>query len=312
MSLQPLFWLAARGRFVLLTGLAAGIGIPPLARAMEPAIVPLIATLLFLAAIRIGPKAARPRQAEVPRYLLLALAFQTAMPLAALAVLAALGWDGTTIGIGVVLMLAAGPVMGGPGLAILAGADPVPVLRHLVIGTALLPVTALPVFWFLPVFEDNAATIVAGAKLLAIIVLAGGAGFALRAALPRLASPDAIRANDGLSALAMGLVVIGLTSAVGPAALSGEAMFWLVLVATFVLNFGTQLLVFAGFRAAGAGDAAAGMGLSAGNRNMALFLGALPPETASDLLLFIGLYQVPMFLTPLVMIRLYRMRAAPP
>jgi hypothetical protein len=309
--MRALFWLAARGRYVLLTGLALGIGVPPLARFMEPAIVPLIAALLFLAAVRIGPSAARPRWPDVPRYLVLTLAFQTVMPLVALAILTALGWAETTIGIGVVLMLAAGPVMGGPGLAILAGADPVPVLRQLVIGTALLPLTALPVFWFLPIFDDVPGTLLAGAKLFGIIALAGGSGFAVRAFLPGLGAVRAVRANDGLGALAMGLVVIGLTSAVGPALLTNEPVFWLVVGVTLILNFGTQLAVFAGFRAAGAGDGAAAMGLIAGNRNMGLFLGALPPDLAGTLLLFIGCYQVPMFLTPLVMIRLYRASAQP-
>jgi hypothetical protein len=132
---------------------------------------------------------------------------------------------------------------------------------------------------------------------------------ALRAFVPALGAARAIRANDGLAALAMGLVVIGLTSAVGPALVAGGVAFWGVLGLTLLLNFGTQIAVFAGFRVAGAGAFAAAMGLTAGNRNMGLFLGALPPDLAAGLLLFIGCYQVPMFLTPLVMIRLYRAAA---
>lgn len=309
--MAPLFWLARHGRFVLLAGLAAGIGLPPLARAMEPMIVPLIAALLALAALRIGPRAARPRGADLPRLLALVVAFQVAMPLVALAVLHAFGWADTVPGIAVVLMFAAGPVMGGPGLAILAGADPVPVLKHLVIGTALLPLTALPVFWLLPLFDDLPATLLAGARLMALIVLAGGAGFGLRTVLPRLGTPGAIRGIDGLSALAMGLIVIGLTSAVGPALAKGGVAFWGVLALALVLNFGTQLGVFAAARAAGAGPMAAALGLTAGNRNIGIFLGALPPDLAAAVLLFIGCYQVPMFLTPVVMIRLYRAAVVP-
>ena len=52
------------------------------------------------------------------------------------------------------------------------------------------------------------------------------------------------------------------------------------------------------------------LAIVAGNRNLALFLGAVPPETLEALLLFVGCYQVPMYLTPLVMARLYR-RSAP-
>ena len=47
------------------------------------------------------------------------------------------------------------------------------------------------------------------------------------------------------------------------------------------------------------------LAITAGNRNIALFLVALPPETTDALLLFIGCYQVPMYLTPLLMTRFY-------
>ena len=43
----------------------------------------------------------------------------------------------------------------------------------------------------------------------------------------------------------------------------------------------------------------------AGNRNIALFLVALPAEITNPLLIFIGCYQVPMYLTPILMRRLY-------
>jgi arsenite transporter len=59
-------WLARHGRLVLVAGLVLGIAWPALARAMQPLIVPMIAFLLFLAAVRIGPAAARPAAARCP------------------------------------------------------------------------------------------------------------------------------------------------------------------------------------------------------------------------------------------------------
>jgi hypothetical protein len=52
------------------------------------------------------------------------------------------------------------------------------------------------------------------------------------------------------------------------------------------------------------------LSVAAGNRSIALFLVALPPEMMAPLLLFIGCYQLPMFLTPFVMKRLYGGRRA--
>ena len=44
----------------------------------------------------------------------------------------------------------------------------------------------------------------------------------------------------------------------------------------------------------------------AGNRNIALYLVALPAATTDPLLIFIGCYQIPMYLTPIVMHRFYK------
>ncbi len=304
--MSALAWLARNGRWVLPAGLITGIAIPPLARAFEPLIVPLIAALLFLAALRIGPDAARPRAREVPGALLLTGALQLAAPLAAIVLLAALGWLGHPVALGVVLVLAAAPITGSPGLAILTGADPAPALRQLVLGTALLPLTALPVFALLPVFADPGQTLMAALRLMAIVAVAGGGGFLLRWLVPRLAGPQAAVGIDGLTALGMGLVVIGLTSAIGPAILALDPLLWLCLAAVFALNFGSQIVAWSVLRAGGAGPRAAPLAIVAGNRNLALFLGALPPETVQALLLFVGCYQIPMFLTPLLLSGLYR------
>ncbi|MGY6410315.1 MAG: hypothetical protein ACXIUV_04730 [Alkalilacustris sp.] len=307
----PLAFLARHGRWVLPLGLVAGIALPGLARAMVPAIVPLIVALLFLAALRIGPAAARPRGRELPAYLGLVLALQAVPPVLAIGVLAALGQLGSITGLGVVLVLAASPIVGSPGLAVLARADPVPALRGLVLGTALLPLTALPVLWLLPVFDDPAETLGGVGRLMAMILVAGGGAFALRALLPGLGSARAVTAIDGLTALGLALVVLGLTSALGPALRAGDPALWGTLALVCALNFGSQILVWAVLRgrdggAAGRPAVAPAVAIMAGNRNLALFLGALPPETLEAMLLFVGCYQVPMYLTPLVMARLYR------
>ena len=46
--------------------------------------------------------------------------------------------------------------------------------------------------------------------------------------------------------------------------------------------------------------------LMAGNRNMALFLAALPAETAGSFFLFLALYQLPIYLSPILAAPLYR------
>lgn len=293
--------LARHGRLVLIVGLVVGVMAPGLARVLAPLIFPMIVFLLFLATLRVDPIAAFPDLRHLPRYLGLAALLQIGMPVLAIAVLSATGALDTILGIGAVLVLAGAPLTGSPGLAILSGADPSPALRQLVVGTAILPLTVLPVFWLMPAFGAPEVVALAALRLLAVIALAGGAAMILRRKVAWLRGARGQGAVDGLITLAMAVVVVGLMSAVGPAILSGDPGLWLALAVVFGLNFGAQIAVLLLMCRVGERAAAPALGIVAGNRNLALFLGALPPETGAALLLFIGCYQVPMYLTPMLM-----------
>lgn len=302
-------FLARHGRLMLIGGLVAGVGLPALAQAMQPLILPLIVVSLFLATLRVDPVAAFPRGAALWRSVGFTLMLQSALPLAMIAVLWGLGGLESPIAIGVVLTLAGAPITGSPGLTILSGADPAPALRQMVLGTALLPLTVLPVFWLMPVFGAPLAVIGAAAKLLAMIALAGGAALLVRRWLPGLREPQGRLVIDGLITLVMAVVVIGLMSAVGPALLTGDPRLWRVMATVFFLNFGLQIAVFMLLQEGGRNRNAAPMAIVAGNRNLALFLGVVPPETVVPLLLFVGCYQVPMYLTPMLIGPLVRRQA---
>ncbi len=299
-----LHWCARHGRWLLIAGLVAGIALPGLARAMAGAIVPLIALLLFLAALRIGPHAAMPRRAALPRALALTLVLQLAAPLIAAGVLTWAGLLQTAAGLGAVLVLAGAPITGTIGLALMSGADPAASLRQLVLGTALLPLTAMPVFALLPIFPDVAAVAIGVTRLLVLITLAGGLAFALHRAVPRLHRADMVAAIDGALALAMALVVIGLMAAVGPAILALDVALPALVALAFALNLGPAIAVWHSSRAALPATEAGALAIAAGNRNLAIFLAALPPDVVTHLLLFVGCYQVPMYLTPLILPRL--------
>ena len=298
--------LAPQGRWLLIAGLAAGIAWPALAEAMAPAIVPLIALMLFLAALRLGPAAALPARRGLPRALGLTALLQLGLPLLACAVLGGAGVLETVAATGAVLVFAGAPITGTPGLAAMCGADAGAAMRQLILGTALLPLTAVPVFLLLPVFPDVLSVAAGAVRLLAVIALATGGAFWLRRAVPALAAPSAGKAIDGAMALVMGLVVIGLMSAVGPALMALDPRLLGYMALAFGLNLGLTVGAWRGLRGGMPRGEAAGLSIAAGNRNLALFLAALPPETGKPLLLFVGCYQVPMYLTPLVLPRLLR------
>lgn len=300
---------ARQGRWFLVAGLVAGVALPALAEAMRPLIAPTVVFLLFLAVLRLGPEGVRAGLTGWRGAVMAVLGMQLLLPLAVVAVFAALGLLGHPLALGLVLMLAAAPITGSPNLAVLAGAPPAPALRQLVLGTALLPLTALPVFWFIPAFGSPGAVLGAVGGLLGLIALAGGLAMGLRVAGLVPGTARALAAMDGIAAIVLGVVVIGLMSAVGPALFAGGAI-WATLAVVMVANLALQLGAGLVARRT-APDTAPSMGITAGNRNVALFLGVLPEPAVDMLLLFIGCYQVPMYLTPLLLGGWYRRLARP-
>ncbi|MEO1329482.1 MAG: hypothetical protein AAFW46_07460, partial [Pseudomonadota bacterium] len=235
---------------------------------------------------------------------------QLAAPLALIGLVAALGWAASPIAAALALMLAAPSISGSPNLAIMLGRDPAPAFRLLVVGTAIFPLTAPLVLAASPGF-DGAAAALAALRLLAVIGAAAAIGFGLRAVVGDRLSAERLAAADGLSALVMAVVVIGLMASVRPMLETDPVRFAGWLSAAFAANFGAQLLAATAFRRVGA-EAWPALGLVAGNRNVALFLVALPEPAIGPLLAFIGCYQFPMYLTPILLRRLYAAPAEVP
>lgn len=299
---------ARHARLVLILGLVAGAAFPSLALAMRPWIGEMVAGLLFLAALRVGPRQAVGALGDIGAALGLAGVLQVGMPLAAIAVFALLGWAGSALATFFVLLFAAAPVTGSPHFISMTGNDPAPALRQLVLGTALLPLTVVPVFWLTPDFGDPRHVLTAAGGLMLLIGLAAGLAFVIRATAMKEPSVEMIRSIDGVSAIAMAIVVIGLMSAVGPALRERPLDFVGILGLVCLANFAIQAAVASIARMAGWNVWSAALGVVAANRNVALFLTVLPQQAVDPILLFIGCYQIPMYLTPAVMGRFYRSR----
>ncbi|WP_146592164.1 hypothetical protein [Puniceibacterium confluentis] len=290
----------------LVLGLLAGLALPGMAAALRPWLPELVALLLFLTALRVGPQAALGGLAAGRRSLAVVLVLQVGLPLAGLALCAALGVLDTPFGLAVVLMLCAPSVTGAPNFVIMAGQDPAPAMRVLVLGTLLFPLTVLPVLALLPHLGGAAAALRAVVWLIGVTMLAVVGGFAARHWLLARPTADQIRACDGVSALALGVIVVGLMSAIGPLARTDPARLALWLGAVAAVNFGLQLAGFALLRRRWHAEGwAVPVAIIAGNRNIALFLLALPVALTDPLLIFIGCYQIPMYLTPILLRRLY-------
>lgn len=289
------------GRVILVLGIVAGILLPGLAEMLAAHIGPMVTLLLFLAVLRVGPGGV-PEALHGAGFTLAALfLLQCILPFTLACGLFFLGMMDQPFALATVMILAAAPLSGGPHIVAMTGHDPAPALRQMVLGIVILPLTVIPVFWMTPELGSPFAVFGAALKLLMLIVLAGAAAFCVRAFIPKMHEVRAGGIIDGISAIAMAIVVIGLMSKVGPALWDKTGGFLMVLAYVFLLNFGVQIVVALVMRSRGRGELAPSMGVLAGNRNVALFLAVLPAETSGRLLLFVGCYQIPIYLTAILL-----------
>jgi hypothetical protein len=294
-----LTWVADRGPWVLVAGIAAGLALPGLAALLVPYIPHMVAGLLFLSALRIGPARMRgSMRGNLTRTFGVLLVLQLAFPLALIAILSILGWLGSPFALAAVIIAMAPSISGAPNMVAMMGFAPEASMRFLLIGTAILPATVIPVLWLMPALGGFGDVILAALRLLVVIGLSALLAFGIRAVFWRDPDPQELRALDGCSALLLAVIVVGLMSAVNGALLQEPALFWRWLGFVMVVNFGLQLL--ARLIVKGPSDHVAALTVMTGNRNIALFLVALPEPVMAPLLIFVGCYQIPMYLTPLV------------
>ncbi|WP_274425835.1 hypothetical protein [Chelativorans sp. YIM 93263] len=304
-SIPPLSWAARHGRVLLIAGLAVGIALPGLAVVVKPWLSELVALLLFLGALRVGPRQALGASRDVGFSIGAVAAFQLFLPVAFASIFLVFGWH-SPLATGLVLMAAAAPISGSPQITAMLGHDPAPSLRLLVVGTALLPLTIIPAFWQTPALDDMASVFAAAGRLFALILVSTGLAFFVHRFVLRAENQETVRAIDGLSAIVMAVMVVGLMSAVGPAITGNPAGLALNLAAAFGACFALQIATALFLRIVGKGEIAVPVATVMGNRNIALFLTALPATITDPLLLFIGCYQIPMFSTPILLRGFYR------
>ena len=296
--------VARHGRIVLIAGLAAGVLMPELALGLRGWIPHMVAVLLFLTAFRIGFSGTMENLQALRRTIVAVLLLQLAAPVVFLGLVLGLGLPVTPLLLAVALVLAAPSVTGAANFAILLGHAPAPALRLLILGTALLPVTCIPVLWLLPQFAALDSILLAALRLLAVILTAAAVGFALRRWAFGGLSDAGQKATDGLTVIVLAVIVVALMSAIQPAFLADPLNLFFWLCAAFALNFGAQIVVFHILRRSGHQNPVP-TAIVAGNRNFALFFVALAPEATEPLLIFLGCYQFPMYLTPTLLRRLY-------
>ena len=299
--LGTLNWVARHAKLWLVAGLAAGLLLPGVADQIRPWIGSLVALLLAITSARVGHRAVAGQRRDLGLVLPRIFWMQTALPLLAVCIVSLLGVPHSPLALAVCLMLAAPSLTGAPNFAIMMGHDPAPSMRVLVLSTALFPLTALPVLILLDPSQHGAAQAMSLALgLLGAILASVSIGFAVRSFGPDLSTARAQGALDGSAALVLAIVVVGLMSEIGPLLRTapGSLAAWLGAALLINLTLAIGTLFLSRWRRA---KMTLATSIYAGNRNIALFLIVLPPDVSAPLMIFIGCYQIPMYLTPLIL-----------
>lgn len=264
----------------------------------------LIAVLLFVTAIRVGARRAFGSLGDLKATLVRIGLLQAVVPLVFVIAGTSAGFVDNPLFLAVSLMLAAPSLTGAPNFAAMMGHDPAPGMRLLVLSTFLFPLAAFPVLFVLnPVEEGSLGALSLSLGLLTVILLVVGIGFGVRRLVPRLGDEPMQKALDGVAALVLAIVVVGLMSAIGPVLRSDPWELAVWSLTALALNLGlVSLTLILSYRYGLKMRLATS--IYAGNRNIALFLIVLPEEVVAPLMIFVGCYQIPMYLTPVLLSRL--------
>lgn len=295
---------AWHGSALLGASIFLGLFAPPLARAMRFVITPTVVGLMTLVLLRVDFAAVFGYLRRPALVLWLVLWLMVGAPLLTWAMVRLARFDGA-LAEAVVIMATGCAATSAPAFARLVGLDPQLSLVASVLSTLMVPFTAPP----LALGLVGVALPLTIGGLSARLVLVVGLPLLLSLAIRRLAGEQRLRpwgrAIDGAAVLLVALYGVGVMDGILAGFLERPRFMALALALAFLANYGLNAATALAFLPFGRRIALA-TGLLSGNRNMALYLAVLPPETGFDILAFFALCQFPLFLSPFLLKPLYR------
>lgn len=289
---------------VLAAGVFSGLVLPDAATALRPLLTPAVWGLLVLAGLRVDWAKVTEHRRQPLRIAAAMVWLLLLSPLAMAGIAGALGLP-AGLAAALVLMAAAPPIISSPAFAVLIGLDAPLALMVMAVATVLtpllLPLIAVNIIG-LPLTTDTVtlALHLAGFIISALLAAAVVVRLIGRERLARGAATIDFASVVLLLAFAVA-IMDGLTARLIAAPLQLLIVLAIAFAANAVLQAaGTLIFARLGRRAA------LTCGFLTGNRNMALLLAVLPAGTDPDVLLYFAVGQIPIYMLPLFMARLYR------
>lgn len=307
--LAPLDLCGRHATTVLFLAVFVGLALPGLAALARPLLPAAVVLLLTTTLLRLDWSAIGRELRRPGLQLLLFPWLALALPVLVWAVLQVLPLP-RSLGVALVLMAAAPPIMSSAAIAILLGLEGALALVASLVATLLTPFVLPPVALALLGLELGIDLAEFMGRLALLIGIAVSVALLVRRLVgpPRLAA--LARPLDGAVVLLMLVFVVGIMDGVTERALADpwRALLWFA--AACLANPLLQAVSALAFAWLGRRRALT-VGLAAGNRNMGLLLAALPGAIDPEVALFFALAQIPMYVLPALMRLLYR-RLLPP
>lgn len=295
--IRPLAFLGRHAGAALAIGILFGIVLPPLADLAAPLLIPSIVLLLVVALVRLDGGEVLARLKRPAAAALVGLWLLVAAPM--LMTAAVLLFDPPPhLATAIVLSAACPPIMSAIAFALMFGLD-----------AALATVVVFATIFVVPLTLPPLALLLLGLRLdidllafmLRLAAITGGSlvlALAVRAAVARAAIARHADALDGVAVLGLLVFGIAIMAGVGAAALARPGYVALTLGAAVAANAAMQISAFVAFAWLPRRTALAAA-LLAGNRNMGLLLAALGAAAEFDVVLYLALGQIPVYLMPL-------------
>lgn len=294
---------AHHGAALLAISIFVGLFVPPLARAMRFIITPTVVGLMTLVLLRVDFSAVFAYLRRPSLVVWLVAWLMIGAPVLTWGVVWLSGFEGP-LASALVIMATGCAATSAPAFARLVGLDPQLSLVASVLSTLVVPFTAPP----LALGLLGVALPLSVGGLSARLALVVGLPLAISLLVRHLVGEERLspwgRAIDGAAVLLVSLYGVGVMDGILAALLERPGTMLAAVGLAFAGNYGLNGVTALAFLPFGKRIALA-TGLLSGNRNMALYLAVLPPETGFDVLAFFALCQFPLFLSPFLLKPLY-------
>lgn len=306
---DSLAWSARRGSVLLAAGVFGGVLAPPMARAFKTIITPDVFLLMVLVLLRVDIARTAALLRRPGRALAIVAALLLACPLICWALLRPFPVDPSIVA-GVVIFATGPAAVSSPAFARMVGLDADLSLVATLAMLVVVPFTAPPLALGLLGIDLSLSAAAFSARLLVVV----GVPALLALAIRRLAGPERLsdwgEAVDGALVWLVVFYGFAVMDGLGARVAADPAWVAAALLAAFLADYGLNAMTTLAFAPWGRREAATA-GLMGGNRNMALYIAVLPATTDPRIILFFGLCQFPLFLSPFLLRPAYRRLLAP-